>query len=80
MVQIPRQVAWGNLAGYGIDEEATFVRLAQMLDRVLKGTPPTNIPIEQPTKFQLSINLRVAHEIGLTVPDSLLSQADEVVE
>jgi putative ABC transport system substrate-binding protein len=80
MVQIPRQVTYGNLAGYGIDEEATIVRLAQMLDRVLKGTPPVNIPIEQPTKFALSINLQVAREIGLTVPQSLSQRADEVIE
>ena len=80
MVQIPRQVAFGNLAGYGIDEEATIMRLAQMLDRVLKGTSPANIPIEQPTKFEFSINLRVAREIGLTVPQALLQRADEVIE
>jgi ABC-type uncharacterized transport system substrate-binding protein len=80
MVQIPRQVANGNLAGYGIDEEATIMRLAHMLDRVLKGTPPASIPIEQPTKFELAINLKVAREIGLTVPESLLARADNVIE
>jgi putative ABC transport system substrate-binding protein len=80
MVQIARQVGYGNLAGYGIDEEATILRLAQMLDRVLKGTPPVNIPIEQPTKFEFWINLQVAREIGLTVPQSLLARADEVIE
>ena len=80
MVQIPRQVAYGNLAAYGIDEEATIMRLAQMLDRVLKGTPPQNIPIEQPTKFELAINLQVARELGLTVPPSLLDLANEVIE
>ena len=80
MVQIPRQVAYGNLAGYGIDEEAAIMRLAQMIDRVLKGTPPQNIPIEQPTKFTFTINLQVARELGLAVPQSLLDRADEVIE
>jgi ABC-type uncharacterized transport system substrate-binding protein len=80
MVQIARQVAYGNLAGYGIDEEATILRLAQILDRVLKGTRPKDIPIEQPTKFEFSINLQVARELRLTVPQSLLQRADEVIE
>jgi putative ABC transport system substrate-binding protein len=80
MVQIPRQVAYGHLAGYGIDEEAAIMRLAEMLDRVLKGTPLQNIPIEQPTKFALAINLQVARELGLAVPQSLVDRADEVIE
>jgi putative ABC transport system substrate-binding protein len=80
MVQIVRQVANGNLAAYGIDEEAAIMRLAQMLDRVLKGTPAANIPIEQPTKFEFAINLQVARELGLAVPQSMVDRADEVIE
>jgi ABC-type uncharacterized transport system substrate-binding protein len=80
MVQIARQVSYGNLAGYGIDEEATILRLAQMLDRILKGTPPKEIPIEQPAKFEFSINLKVARELRIIVPQSLLQRADDVIE
>jgi putative tryptophan/tyrosine transport system substrate-binding protein len=56
------------------------MRLAQMLDRVLKGAPPFDIPIEQPTKFALAINLRVAQELGLAVPQTLVDRADKVIE
>jgi putative tryptophan/tyrosine transport system substrate-binding protein len=80
MVQIVRQAANGNLAAYGIDEDAAIMRLAYMIDRVLRGTTPANLPIEKPTKFGFAINLRVARELGLTVPQSLVARADEVIE
>jgi len=80
MVQIVRQVALGNLAAYGIDEDAAIMRLAHMIDRVLKGTTPANIPIEQPTRFSFAINLRVARELGLSIPPIVLNRADEVIE
>ena len=67
-------------AAYGIDEDAAIMRLAHMIDRVLKGTTPANIPIEQPTRFSFAINLRVARELGLSIPPIVLNRADEVIE
>ncbi len=80
MVQIPRAVASGDLASYGIDQDAVLLRLAAMIDRILKGAKPGSIPIEQPTKFLLVINMKTAHALGLTIPPALLARADEVIE
>jgi putative ABC transport system substrate-binding protein len=70
----------GNLASYGADQDAMLLRLAQMIDRILKGATPGSIPIEQPTKFQLIINQKTANAIGLEVPPAILARADEVIE
>jgi putative ABC transport system substrate-binding protein len=75
MVQIPRAVANGDLASYGIDQDAVLLRLAAMIDRILKGAKPGSLPIEQPTKFVLVINMKTAHALGLTVPQSLLARS-----
>jgi len=70
----------GGLIGYGPDYAALQRRLAVYVDKVLRGTPPAIIPIEQPRDFKLSINLGVARDLGLKVPQSILIRADTVIE
>jgi putative tryptophan/tyrosine transport system substrate-binding protein len=65
---------------YGIDIQALGHRIADMADQILKGAKPSDIPIFQPTKFELAINLKTAKALGLTVPPELLASADEVIE
>jgi putative ABC transport system substrate-binding protein len=70
----------GGLMSYGPNFLALFRRAADLVDKILRGAKPSEIPVEQPTKFDLAINLTTAKALGLIVPDKLLALADEVIE
>jgi putative ABC transport system substrate-binding protein len=70
----------GGLMYYGADQAESYRRVAYFVDRILKGTKPADLPVEQPMKFELVINLKTAKQIGLTIPQWTLMKADKVIQ
>jgi len=77
---LAREVRAGGLMSYGVDPAESFRRAAAQVGKILRGAKPADLPVEQPTKLQLVVNLKTAASLGLTVPPSILSRADEVIQ
>jgi putative ABC transport system substrate-binding protein len=80
MYPLADYVTAGGLTSYGVNNLDLFRRAATYVDKILKGTKPADLPIEQPTKFEFIINLKAAKQIGLTIPPNVLARADRVIK
>jgi ABC-type uncharacterized transport system substrate-binding protein len=84
--RLPSMFGWseycaaGGLLSYGANQRSTYFRLAHYADRILRGENPANLPVEQPTKFELAVNLKTAKALGIEIPTSILLRADKVIE
>jgi putative ABC transport system substrate-binding protein len=77
---IEEHVEAGGLMAYAASRPEIFRRAAAFVDKILRGAKPSDLPVEQPTKFELVVNLKTAKALGLTIPESFLSLADKVIE